>query len=110
MEKWFEIGGWNIQAQYAYGTETEAQHYADISNGEVTMYEIHEIWEKHAAALAIGTISPAFIAEVQTHCGYDMTDSEVARIAEFSKDADDFDSIWSDQDWWLDRFNGMDDY
>jgi len=75
----------------------------------VNWITLHDIWEKHIDAIKHGLIMPGFIEEVHTHCGYELTDSEVERIAKVAKDADDFDSIWADQDWWLDRFNGMDD-
>jgi len=40
--------------------------------------------------------SRGFIAAVQTHCGFDISDEEIKRIAEIAKDAAEFERIWKD--------------
>jgi len=62
MEKWFEIGGWNIQAQYAYGTETEAQHYADVCNESknINFVSPKELSDAEAAELGLENNTEAF--------------------------------------------------
>jgi len=39
--------------------------------------------------------SPGFVAAVQTHCGFDISDEEIKRIAEIAKDAAEFEQIWN---------------
>ncbi len=46
------------------------------------------------------TGSQGFIQAVQTHTGINASDTEIARIAEKANDADEFMSIWENEDWW----------
>lgn len=49
--------------------------------------------------------SNGFVHAVQTHCGYDISDAEIERIAEKAETAAEFDRIWQNEDFWTDRNN-----
>lgn len=55
---------------------------------------------------AYTTGSNGFIKAVQTHCGFDCSDDEIRRIAEHAENADQFQKIWENEDWWTDANNG----
>lgn len=47
----------------------------------------------------------AFINAVQTHCGFDISDEEIDRIASTATTPVEFDKIWANEDWWTDENN-----
>lgn len=49
--------------------------------------------------------SQGFVQAVQSHCGFDRSDAEIARIAERAKTAGEFQKIWENEDWWTDENN-----
>ncbi|NGO64177.1 hypothetical protein G6N76_10860 [Rhizobium daejeonense] len=49
--------------------------------------------------------SNGFIKAVQTHCGYDISDTEIERIAARAETAAEFDRIWQNEDFWTDANN-----
>lgn len=46
--------------------------------------------------------SPGFAIAVESHCGYGITRSEIQRIGEKAKTADEFQDQWENDDWWQD--------
>ena len=49
--------------------------------------------------------SQGFCDAVRTHCGFGISTTEIERIAERAKDADDFQRIWENDDSWTDEQN-----
>jgi hypothetical protein len=49
--------------------------------------------------------SQGFVQAVQDYCGYDCSHEEIARIAERANNADEFQTIWENEDWWADANN-----
>ena len=47
--------------------------------------------------------SNGFIRAIQDHCGYDVTDDEIARIADKAVTADQFQDVWENESWWQDE-------
>jgi hypothetical protein len=46
--------------------------------------------------------STGFCIAVETHCGFGISRKEIARIASRARTADEFVSIWTNEDWWAD--------
>ena len=57
---------------------------------------ISEIYETHPAG------SDEFVAAVQAHCAYDISDDEIRRISGKAISGEAFDYHWSDETWWRD--------
>lgn len=49
--------------------------------------------------------STGFAKAVSSHCGFNTSDAETKRIGERAATAEQFESIWSDEDWWTDAKN-----
>jgi hypothetical protein len=49
--------------------------------------------------------SPGFVQAVQTHCGFCASDEEIERIGDAADDADEFQRIWTNKNWWTDENN-----
>ena len=49
--------------------------------------------------------SPGFCIAVETHCGFQTSREETARIAAKAKTAADFQSVWENDDSWTDANN-----
>lgn len=49
--------------------------------------------------------SQGFCIAVETHCGFNTSRSETARIAERAETAEEFQRIWQDEDSWTDENN-----
>jgi hypothetical protein len=49
--------------------------------------------------------SNGFVKAFQTHCGYDLSNEEVERIAAKAPTAAEFDRIWANEDFWTDANN-----
>ena len=47
--------------------------------------------------------SPGFVGAVQTHCGFEASDSEIKRIASASSGPLTFQGIWENESWWDDE-------
>lgn len=60
---------------------------------------IAEIYAEYTAG------STGFVIAVETHCGYDISRTEIARIAEAAKTAEEFERVWENEDWWTDENN-----
>lgn len=60
---------------------------------------INEIYETYTVA------SQGFCVAVETHCGYQISRNEIARIASKAATADEFQNIWENEDWWTDANN-----
>lgn len=46
-----------------------------------------------------------FVKAVAAHCGFDISDDEIRRIAMRAESANQFMSIWDKEDWWTDANN-----
>jgi hypothetical protein len=46
--------------------------------------------------------STGFCIAVETHCGYEISREEIARIAARAKNSGEFEAIWTNEDWWTD--------
>ena len=57
---------------------------------------IFEIYETYAPG------SDEFVAAVQQHCAYDISDDEIRRISGRAMSGEAFDYHWSDETWWRD--------
>ena len=55
------------------------------------------------AEFSIG--SRGFIRAIQTNAGLDISDQEIERIAARARTAEEFEAIWSGEDWWTDANN-----
>ena len=53
--------------------------------------------------------SAGFTIAVETHCGFCISRDEIERIAEQAETADEFESIWENEDWWTRANNGEDE-
>lgn len=49
--------------------------------------------------------STGFVIAVETNCGYDISRTEIARIAEVATTAEEFERVWENEDWWTDENN-----
>ena len=49
--------------------------------------------------------SKGFCAYVETHCGFDISRSEIERIGKRAATPAGFRSTWADEDWWTDANN-----
>jgi len=49
--------------------------------------------------------SQGLCAHVETHCGYEISRTEIERIAERAATPAQFAAIWADEDWWTDENN-----
>lgn len=49
--------------------------------------------------------SNGFIKAVQSHCGLDISDAEIERIAAKAETAEEFTRIWENEDFWTDVNN-----
>lgn len=49
--------------------------------------------------------SQGFCIAVETNCGFNTSRDETARIASRAQTAEQFEQIWSDEDWWTDENN-----
>lgn len=47
--------------------------------------------------------STGFIKAVQTHCCFAVSDDEIRRIAHKAETPEDFQKIWENEDWWIDK-------
>lgn len=45
--------------------------------------------------------SEGFCRAVETHCGYDLSREQIARIAERASTAEEFHHIWENEAWWI---------
>ena len=57
---------------------------------------IFEIYETYAPG------SDEFVAAVQQHCAYDISDDEIRRLATRAMSGEAFDYHWSAESWWRD--------
>lgn len=46
--------------------------------------------------------SDGMIRAIQTHCGFDISDVECARILHWAKTASEFERLYENADWWRD--------
>lgn len=46
--------------------------------------------------------SQGFCIAVETHCGFEISRTEIERIAERAETAERFEHIWENQTWWAD--------
>lgn len=46
--------------------------------------------------------SVGFIKAIATNCGYEISDSEIGRIATRAKTAEHFHALWNEENWWKD--------
>lgn len=46
--------------------------------------------------------SQGFAIAVETHCGFGISREEIKRIANKAATAEQFEAIWSNEDWWSD--------
>ena len=49
--------------------------------------------------------SQGFCIAIETHCGFGISRTEIARIAARASDAEQFQSIWENDDSWTDENN-----
>ena len=63
---------------------------------------IHEIYTTFSAG------SRGFVSAVQSHCGFYASDAEIGRIAELADTAEEFQSVWENDDSWTDSNNPQD--
>ena len=63
---------------------------------------IHEIYTTFSAG------SRGFVMAVQSHCGFNASDDEIERIAELADTAEEFQSVWENDDSWTDSNNPQD--
>lgn len=49
--------------------------------------------------------SQGFVIAVETHCGFDISPTEIERIGDASKTAEAFQAAWENEDWWTDANN-----
>lgn len=66
------------------------------SNGEDTEMTLEEIFREFTPG------SVGFIKAVQTHCGMDISDSEIARLASECPTWWAFEDAWENETWWMD--------
>ena len=45
---------------------------------------------------------PGFVTAIETHCGFQISRSEIKRIAQRATTPDDFQRIWENETWWTD--------
>lgn len=82
-----------------YETYAEACEVAPADTGEIVVTEImplHEIYENYQPG------STGFQIAVETHCGFEISRTEIEAIARKAKTADEFQRIWEYESWWLD--------
>ena len=60
---------------------------------------LNEIYNEYTAG------SNGFCKAVQTHCGLDVSNDEIERIASKAASAEQFMNIWENEDWWTDANN-----
>lgn len=46
--------------------------------------------------------SRGFAQAVSSHCGFEMTLTEIMRLGSKAKTADEFQTTWENTDWWVD--------
>ena len=49
--------------------------------------------------------SDGFAIAVEAHCGFEISRDEIKRIASKAETPEQFDAIWSNEDWWTDKKN-----
>lgn len=49
--------------------------------------------------------SQGFVQAVATNCGFEISDDEIRRISTRAETADQFQTIWENEDWWTDKNN-----
>ena len=57
---------------------------------------LNEIYERYTPACE------GFCIAVSDHCGYEMSRTEIKRVALIAETAEEFDYIWENEDWWPD--------
>lgn len=64
-QQWFEFRAYNTQALYGFGTEAEADRYADALNEgrEINVYAPYPLTEAEAIELCLDDNTEAFILE-----------------------------------------------
>ena len=60
---------------------------------------LSEIYTQYTAG------STGFVIAVESHCGFNTSREETARIAERAQTAEEFETIWQNEDWWTDENN-----
>lgn len=49
--------------------------------------------------------SQGFVKAVATHCNFEISNREIRRISTRAETADQFQTIWENDDWWTDKNN-----
>lgn len=47
--------------------------------------------------------SDGFCAVVESHCGFNASREEIARIAKAASTPEEFQRLWENEDWWSDN-------
>jgi hypothetical protein len=79
--------------------QLSAAHGYMISTTRETDMTLNEIYDQYTPG------SQGFVDAVETHCGFDISRSEIERIADKSPTAADFQRNWEGDDSWTDAAN-----